>query len=217
MSPVIELDIGKTYGLITAIIYTTSTAFAAHSVILEYDVYGQSTVVYDDSINSEVSNITSNSGYPTSTKLRLTSCNDYQGQFRLYELMLLSNGAYEELETNVPRLWAGKRHLVNTYLGAPTVESSTFVLPPYAIMDGSAYDRSSALADLIDEMQLVIDDLEDELSEGGTLWDRIASLFGIFDDVFDFTEGVLKNGFLIQAVSSLISYVITQGVTLGAP
>lgn len=149
----------------------------------------------------------------------------------LYEPCAKLGGMYANSLLIPPRVFGfGTRRLDYTY----ATELSTwkyYLFPPKPIFDGSAYDHSEILEDQILELNDTVDDLtndlatanakivtlEDELSEGGTVFDSIKDLFDTLTAMYDTSEGEVKGSFAVQLIKTLISYVTTQGVTLGAP
>jgi hypothetical protein len=93
-------------------------------------------------------------------------------QLRVYETMFLGLGftGFDPLKL-VPRLWAGSRKLIFTYYTITDI--LYYLMPPYDVMDGSAYDRASILESEINALQ---SDLDAALTDIGSLETDISAL-----------------------------------------
>lgn len=83
--------------------------------------------------------------------------NDLQGEVDIYEPIFLGkNYSTWGYQNFIPRLWSGMREIVNTYYSG---DFRWYLLPPFDVMDGCAYDRAQVLNEqLVDTIDL-LDDL----------------------------------------------------------
>ena len=206
------LDNNVTYSLQGVLQWEDDDQMRIGVILNEYDptklgrptwMYGLATTVFDWKYTSTYAY----EAEPIEARVWIDLTN-FVGQFRLYELEWVGNQVNANYTNMLAALWSGNRYMLNSYWSHSAY--AVFLLPPISVMDGSAYDRTSILEEIITDQFIEIYNLKDELAAGGTFFDWLSDSLEL---AWDFWSNVFsgEGNFKWSVLDDALSQVITAG------